>query len=273
MRNGNINKWKFSPNDLTKTPSVTEGFTEARERVFREKGCTFIYRVSVSLEMECSAIATAYLFFHMFYMRESLQRNNIYDVAGACIFLASKLSTNSIRKINSVVVACIRKALKNDNLVLQETDKEVILWRKNILFYEETVLNAINYDTQVELPYDILLEWSKKNYIPKKVLQAAWCFINDSFRFALCICYHPNELAATALYVASRLLREPLSVLVTDSHKTIFDVSFNVIEEMTNQFLQSYPNSPMSDLSRSPETLGDTNNHSPAKHISSSPQA
>ncbi|KAJ3203265.1 hypothetical protein HK099_001566, partial [Clydaea vesicula] len=194
------------------------------------------------------------------------------DVAGACIFLASKLSRNGVHKINNVVVACIRKALKNDNLTLEEGHKEVILWRKNIIYYEEAVLTAIHYDTHVELPYDILLEWSSQVEIPKKVLQAAWCFVNDTYRSALCLCYNANEFAATALYVASRLTKEPISLLVSDNQNTMFGVNISIIEEMTRQFLQSYPNSPMSEMSNSPESVTYHNNLSPAKFKTSNPR-
>ncbi|KAI8851287.1 cyclin-like protein [Chytridium lagenaria] len=85
------NNWIFHEDELRSTPSARDGISWARETADRAKGCQFIFTVGMALQLPQTAMATACVYFHRFYMRQSLKAHNYYDVGGTCIFLAAKI--------------------------------------------------------------------------------------------------------------------------------------------------------------------------------------
>lgn len=101
-------------------------------------------------------------------------------------------------------------------------------------------------------------------YLPlvsKKSLQMAWCTLNDSFRYTICLTHSHEEIAVAALYLSLRLHNEvkPLSLSdgrkVGDKPPSFCGVDLAAIQEILSPLLDQYPNSPASQSEGSPVNI------------------
>src|SRR5438477_7599088 len=66
-------QWLFTKSETRNCPSIKEGLDPKLERSNRLKGIQFIDTVGRKLRLHQPTIATAAMFFHRFYMRQSMQ--------------------------------------------------------------------------------------------------------------------------------------------------------------------------------------------------------
>jgi hypothetical protein len=71
-------QWLFTKSETRATPSIKEGLDPKQERSNRFKGIQFIDRVGRKLRLHQHTIATAAMFFHRFFMRQTMQRFHYY---------------------------------------------------------------------------------------------------------------------------------------------------------------------------------------------------
>ncbi|KAJ3058283.1 hypothetical protein HK102_010588, partial [Quaeritorhiza haematococci] len=204
-----------------------------------------------------TAIASACVLFHRFFMRESLKHHKYYDIAATALFIATKVEDDSTRKLHYIITTCARKAAKNDNLQIEEGSKEYTRWRDNIAHYEEFLLATLCFDLCVEHPYPHVLDILEAHQISGQTGQAAWGFVNDSYRLTLCLQYSPREIALACVYMAAKLHGE-------DIHKhskgkpiwELMEIEVTALQDMLKQILTLYP----LELLESPQYLA---NHKP----------
>ncbi|KAJ1984901.1 hypothetical protein H4R34_000352 [Dimargaris verticillata] len=232
-------QWYFRKEDFQSTPSVYDSITPQDERTIRAKGCGFINSVGNSLRFTQTTIATACTLFHRFYMRQSLKTHHHYMMAGTCIFVASKIEEQQ-RKIRDIVQVCNRKAKRTD-AVLSEDSKDFIRWRDNLILQEEVLLEYNCFDLTIEHPYPLLLDYCKQAQASKRLQYTAWAFVNDSYRSYACLLFRPSVVAATALYLAARILDEDLQMSRSDKPWwDCLEVAFSDIEECSHELLDMY---------------------------------
>lgn len=206
-------QWLFKEDELMRTPSILAGLAPADERKNRVKGVGFILQVGIMLKLPQITLATASVFLHRFYMRQSMiddkvagkQGMHYYSIAATCLFLATKVEENC-RKMKELVMACVRVAQKEPHKLVDEQDKEYWKWRDTILAYEDQLLEAICFDLTLELPYKVLFEFLVYFEVEsdKRVRNSAWAFLNDSCATMLCLLFPSRTIAASALYAAAR---------------------------------------------------------------------
>lgn len=204
-------QWLFTEVELLRTPSILDGLSPEKESENRGKGVNFILQVGIMLKLPQITLATASVFLHRFYMRQSMvdipskPGYHYYSMAATSLFLATKVEENC-RKMKELVVACVRVAQKDPNKAVDEQDKEYWRWRDNILHNEDLLLEAICFDLSLEPPYKTLFELlvffgEETN---KRLRNAAWAFVNDSCLTMLCLLCPSRTIAASALYAAAK---------------------------------------------------------------------
>lgn len=205
-------QWYFTDEELTRTPSLLDGMSLETEHMQRSKGVNFIVQVGIMLKLPQLTLTTAAVFLHRFFIRHSMvdlpRRPGLhpYSVAAGCLFLASKVDENC-RKIKELVIACCRVAQKNNNLEVDEQNKEFWRWKDTLLAYEDMCLETLCFDLQLEQPhkicYEFLCYFGKNDH--KGLRNAAWAFLNDSNYTVLCLQFYPRTIAAAALWAGARL--------------------------------------------------------------------
>jgi protein BUR2 len=200
-------QWLFTAAELQRAPSILEGMPPAQELTNRAKGVNFITQVGIALKLPQLTLATACVYLHRFFMRHSMpvppNKPGIhhYSVAATALFLATKVEENC-RKMKELVVACCRVAQKNQDLVVDEQDKEFWRWRDTILTEEDRLLEALCFDLQLDQPYRILFDFMcyYKVQDNKPLRNAAWAFLNDSYNTTMCLRFPAKVIAGVALY-------------------------------------------------------------------------
>jgi protein BUR2 len=208
---GTDSQWLFTEAELLRTPSILDGLPPEKERENRAKGVNFILQVGIMLKLPQITLATASVFLHRFFMRHSMSNApsrpgfHYYSMAATSLFLATKVEENC-RKMKELVVACVRVAQKDPNKVVDEQDREFWRWKDNILHNEDLLLEAICFDLNLDPPYKALFEllvfFGEENN--KRLRNAAWAFVNDSYLTMLCLLFSSRTIAASALYAAAK---------------------------------------------------------------------
>ena len=95
-------EWLFDEEDLKRSPSAADGISWSEENELRRKTCIYIRSLCTQLSLAMLPTATAQVFFHRFFIRQSFREFHRHLVATACVFLASKVE-ESPRRLNALV--------------------------------------------------------------------------------------------------------------------------------------------------------------------------
>jgi len=211
----------------------------------------FIDESGRQLRLPKVAISTALVFFHRFFTLQSFTRHSRFDLAVACIFLASKVE-ESAKKLQDVITEChsLWNVQEQERTVapLNPESPEYDILRLQILKCERMLLHTISFDLSVEHPYKYLIDTVKafdhsgmiQDGLKKEFAQRAVGFLNDSFRTNLCIQYPPSKIASAAIYLAAAFL----DIVVPASQVSRWDERLNITEEelrdISSQMLEVY---------------------------------
>ncbi|KAI7742559.1 hypothetical protein M8C21_009325 [Ambrosia artemisiifolia] len=216
----NSGLWYFSRKEIEEnSPSRADGIDLKKETYLRKSYCTFLQDLGMRLKVPQVTIATAIIFCHRFFVRQSHAKNDRRTIATVCMFLAGKVEETP-------------RPLKDE---VYEQQKELILLGERI------VLATLAFDFNVHHPYKPLVEAIKKFKVAQHALaQVAWNFVNDGLRTSLCLQFKPHHIAAGAIFLAAKFLKVKLP---SDGDKVWwqeFNVTPRQLEEVSNQMLELY---------------------------------
>ncbi|KAK6333206.1 hypothetical protein TWF718_011028 [Orbilia javanica] len=244
-------QWLFTDEELLKTPSIVRnGITFQQEREGRSKGCNFILQVGIKLKLPQLTLATASVFLHRFFMRESLKDFHYYNVAATALYLATKVEENC-RKLSDLIQAVARTAQKNDQIIIDEQSKEYWKWHDTIMFTEEYMLAALCYDFNVEKPYKLLQDYLQLIKVEngaakeKDIMKVAWAFINDSHLTVLCLMFPASTIAGAALYMSAKFNDTAFKDKDDKPWWEVIGVNLIDIKKACNQMADLYENNPL----------------------------
>ncbi|OEL18023.1 Cyclin-T1-3 [Dichanthelium oligosanthes] len=273
------NSWYFSRKEIEENSlSRRDGIDVKKESYLRKTYCIFLQDLGMRLQVPQVTIATAIVFCHRFFLRQSHAKNDRRTIATVCMFLAGKVEETP-RPLRDVILLSYEIIHKKDPAAVQRIkQKEVYEQQKElILIGERVVLVTLGFDLNIHHPYKPLVEAIKKFKVAQNALaQVAWNFVNDGLRTSLCLQFKPHHIAAGAIFLAAKFLKVKLpsdgekvwwqEFDVTPRHleggmltQGIYDISFS---EISNQILELYeqsnvapPSSQGNDTDRSPASV------------------
>lgn len=189
-------------------------------------------------------IATAIILCHRFFLRQSHGKHDRTIIATSCLFLASKVKETP-RSLEKVILISYEIIHKFDPKTVQGIlGKEGVYeeQRELIIHGEKLVLETLDFDLSVNLPYKPLVEAIRKFKISNSsaLAQVAWNFVNDGLRTSLCLQLKPNKIAAGAVFLAAKFLKIKLPYDGQRSWWQEFDVTSSQLEEFSRQILELY---------------------------------
>ncbi|PAV23712.1 cyclin [Pyrrhoderma noxium] len=200
-------QWMFPTSALLVTPSAsTSSIPLEKELYDRARGIEFLYRLGASLQLPSTALFTAATWFHRFYMRFSMEDYHRQDIAGGCIFLATKTEECG-RKLRDVAKVAQSKITGTNIETI--TDSEVQQVQEAILQAEEALLEALCFDFTVEHPHELLVDLCERfaSEPSERVLcDSAWSIAHDSYRTVLCLLFDIRIIAAACFILAQRFV-------------------------------------------------------------------
>uniref|UniRef100_A0A7N0SVG5 Cyclin-like domain-containing protein n=1 Tax=Kalanchoe fedtschenkoi TaxID=63787 RepID=A0A7N0SVG5_KALFE len=229
------------------SPSRQDGIDLRKETYLRKSYCAFLQDLGMRLKVPQVTIATAIIFCHRFFLRQSHAKNDRRAIATVCMFLAGKVEETP-RPLKDVILVSYDIIHKKDPVAAQKIkQKEVYEQQKElILIGERVVLVTLAFDLNVHHPYKPLVEAIKKFKVAQNLLaQVAWNFVNDGLRTSLCLQFKPHHIAAGAIFLAAKFLKVKLP---SDGEKVWwqeFDVTPRQLEEVSNQMLELYEQNKM----------------------------
>ncbi|KAL0917055.1 hypothetical protein M5K25_012096 [Dendrobium thyrsiflorum] len=236
-------RWYFSRKEIEEnSPSRIDGFDLKKEAYFRKSYCTYLQDLGMRLKVPQVTIATAIVFCHRFFLRQSHAKNDRRTIATVCMFLAGKVEETP-RPLKDVILVSYEIIHKKDPSAVQRIkQKEVYEQQKElILLGERLVLATLGFDLNMYHPYKPLVEAIKKFKVAQSALaQVAWNFVNDGLRTSLCLQFKPHHIAAGAIFLAAKFLKVKLP---SDGEKVWwqeFDVTPRQLEDVSNQMLELY---------------------------------
>ncbi|XP_051145963.1 cyclin-T1-3-like [Andrographis paniculata] len=236
-------RWYFSRKEIEEnSPSRQDGIDLKKETYLRKSYCTFLQDLGMRLKVPQVTIATAIIFCHRFFLRQSHAKNDRRTIATVCMFLAGKVEETP-RPLKDVILVSYEIIHKKDPAAVQRIkQKEVYEQQKElVLLGERVVLVTLGFDLNIQHPYKPLVEAIKKFQVAQNALaQVAWNFVNDGLRTSLCLQFKPHHIAAGAIFLAAKFLKVKLP---SDGEKVWwqeFDVTPRQLEEVSNQMLELY---------------------------------
>lgn len=236
-------RWYFSRKELEEfSPSKQDGIDLKKETYLRKSYCTFLQDLGMRLKVPQVTIATAIIFCHRFFLRQSHAKNDRRTIATVCMFLAGKVEETP-RPLKDVIMVSYEIINKKDPTAAQKIRQKEVYERQKelILLGERVVLATLGFDLNVHHPYKPLVEAIKKFKVAQNALaQVAWNFVNDGLRTSLCLQFKPHHIAAGAIFLAAKFLKVKLP---SDGEKVWwqeFDVTPRQLEEVSNQMLELY---------------------------------
>nr|PNR45325.1 hypothetical protein PHYPA_015096 [Physcomitrium patens] len=267
--------WYFSRDEIEKqSPSRLDGIDIKKETYFRKSYCTFLQDLGMRLKVPQVTIATAIVFCHRFFHRQSHKKNDRHMVATICMFLAGKVEETP-RPLREVIMFSYEIRFKKDPIAAQRIrQKDVYEDQKElVLGGERLLLTTLGFDLNVHHPYKPLVAAIKKFKVAQNTLaQVAWNFVNDGLRTSLCLQFKPHHIAAGAIFLAAKFLKVNLP---KDGDKVWwqqFEVTPRQLEEVSNQMLELYEqnksNGPTGSLANDPSPSEMKRGHAPMENPS-----
>lgn len=235
--------WYLTKDEIDNhSPSRKDGIDRVRESSLRKSYCSFLKDLGMKLRVSPVTTATAMMFCHRFYMRQSHVKNDWQTVATACMFLASKVEDN-LRPLRDVVLVAYEIIYKWDPSAPERIKQREVYYKQKelILVAENLLLVTIDFDMSIQHPFKPLVDALKKLKISNNdVAKAAWNLVNEWLRTTVCLQYKPHYIAAASLSVAAKLQNFKLPMIDGKAWWLQFDVSPKQLEEVTQQMLRYF---------------------------------
>lgn len=158
------NTWLFSEDSfLSKCPSRKQ-MTLAQDLKVRELIYDFLIKLGTQLKLDGRTILAATVYINRYYMRIPITTSK-YFVACAAVAISCKLHDTYRPPDKIAMAACL---LKNPNKQVDQHSSLFWQWRDQLLYREELMLKILNFELDIELPYDFVecLQEDKDEALP-----------------------------------------------------------------------------------------------------------
>ncbi|KAM3248928.1 hypothetical protein T459_08098 [Capsicum annuum] len=222
------------------SPSRKDGIDAMHEAHLRYSYCAFLQNLGIRLDLPQTTIGTAMVLCHRFFVRRSHACHDRFLIATAALFLAAK-SEETARPLNNVLKASCEIFHKQDLAVLSYFLP--VDWfeqyRERITEAEQMILTTLNFELNVQHPYESLTSTLEKLGLSETVLvNLALHLVSEGLRSSLWLQFKPYQIAAGAAYLASKFLNMDFS-----SHHSVwkeFQTPPVVLRDVAQQLMELF---------------------------------
>lgn len=145
------NTWLFSEREFLKASPSRKQLTLPQDLKTRESIHDFVIRLGTALRVDGRTILATTIYINRFYVRMPITTSK-YFVACAAMSISCKLNDTYRAPDKIAMAGC---ALKNPNKTIDEQSSIFWHWRDQLLFREELILKNLNFELNLELPYEL----------------------------------------------------------------------------------------------------------------------
>ncbi|KAM9977197.1 hypothetical protein ACTFIR_011055 [Dictyostelium discoideum] len=198
----------FSDEEIQNSPSRKDGISFEIEDNLRRYGTEVIQEAGILLELPQATTVTGQVIFQRFYCRKSLKEYDVKTLAMGSLFVSTKF-TEPQRKIRDILNVFTLIWQKKEGLPIDyiDTTKQAY-WdlKGDVIAAEFDILKEFGFLMYVDLPHKYILNYMKLLERSKELAQKSWNYLNDSMRTTITIQYKPESIAASSIFLASRIL-------------------------------------------------------------------
>jgi len=217
-----------------------DGFSTNVDIHTRRKYCTFIHTAGMYLDIPEETIALAQLLFQRFFTVQSYRDFDIFAICRITLMVACKVHEVKRRVRDIINVVYI---LRHPNEEPLKVSKKYWKLKEKTTNLELVFMNALGFKLQTVLPHHVILICAEILKLPSNITRLAWGIINDSLLTYACLIHTPIEVAVSAIFLAGRILSEPVVPTNRYWYEEEFDVSKESIESVCGLILDLYESS------------------------------
>lgn len=202
------NTWLFEEEDLLHHSPSRKQLNITQELKILESIYDFVIKLGTNLKLNGGTILAATIYIHRFYVRYPITTSK-YFVAGAAIAISTKLNDNYRPPDKIALAGCL---IKNPNKLIDEHSEIFWQWRDQLLYREELILKALNFELNLDLPYpirdDLLLKFEETTSDGnifydklKEILRNVISLIELLSSLPVLLCYDVNAFFGAMLVV------------------------------------------------------------------------
>ncbi|OBA21816.1 cyclin-like protein [Metschnikowia bicuspidata var. bicuspidata NRRL YB-4993] len=201
------NTWLFSEDAFLRRCPSRKQMTVPQDLKARELIYAFLLKMGSELKLDGRTILAATIYINRFYMRMPITTSK-YFVACAAVAISCKLHDTYRPPDKIALTACI---LKNPGKKIDQHSSVFWQWRDQLLYREELILKLLNFELDVELPYDFIDdllqdkdELLKEGFYVKlpEILKYTVSKVELVSALPLLVCYDTRTLFGTMLVLA-----------------------------------------------------------------------
>ncbi|KAF3534670.1 hypothetical protein DY000_02041253 [Brassica cretica] len=235
-------RWYFSREEIdNNSPSRRDGIDLTEETRLRKAYCSFLKDLGSRFKLHQATVATAMVFCHRFFLRQSHAKNDKWMIAAVCMFLSAKVESTPVDLKTLIITS---EEILHKKVISAEQRQGVYEHYKGLVSNgEKLVLSTLNFDLSVDLPFDLLIQAMKKFILDEatqgKFPSAAWKFVQDSFWTTLCLQYQPRHIAAGAFFLAAMHIKMDVKSH-GESWCQHFDITLRQLNDIRGQMGELY---------------------------------
>ncbi|KAI3970036.1 hypothetical protein MKW92_007348 [Papaver armeniacum] len=229
----------FSRDEIERlSPSRKDGIDPLRETYLRNSYCSFLQNLGTRLELPQTTIGTAMVLCHRFFVRRSHACHDRFLISTAALFLAAK-SEETPCPLNNVLRVSYEICYKQDPnffpyLLPVDWFEQ---YRERVIDAENIILRTLDFELNVEHPYDPLTSVLNKLGLSQTVLiHLALNLVSEGLRSSLWLQFKPHHIAAGAAYLAAKFLNFDLAAYQTMLQE--FHTTPSIVQDVVQQLME-----------------------------------
>ncbi|CAN3373003.1 hypothetical protein DIURU_002893 [Diutina rugosa] len=212
-----MSSWLFSEDAFIKeSPSRKQKVPVTAELCQRESIHAFLISLGSKLKLDGRTILAATIYINRYYMRLPITSSK-YFVASAALAISCKLHEN-YRQPGKIALHAANLKNPPGHAVIDEQSEGFWKWRDQLLYREELILKTLNFDLNLDLPYDVrdrIVEAQEENnedevVIDSDTFKAAITLLEILSSLPLYVAYDCYTALGMALVIVSWEKKEPL---------------------------------------------------------------
>ncbi|MCH0628612.1 hypothetical protein JNB11_01300 [Kocuria palustris] len=212
-----MSSWLFSEDAFIKElPLRKQKVPVTAELCQRELIHAFLISLGSKLKLDGRTILAATIYINRYYMRLPITSSK-YFVALAALAILCKLHEN-YRQPGKIALHAANLKNPPGHAVIDEQSEGFWKWRDQLLYREELILKTLNFDLNLDLPYDIrdrIVEAQEENnedevVIDSDTFKAAITLLEILLSLPLYVAYDCYTALGMALVIVSWEKKEPL---------------------------------------------------------------
>ncbi|KAG7209684.1 hypothetical protein KM043_011329 [Ampulex compressa] len=239
-------KWYFTKEQLTNTPSRRCGIDADKELSYRQQAANFIQDMGQRLVVSQLCINTAIVYMHRFYVFHSLSQFHRNAIAAAALFLAAKVEEQP-RKLEHVIKMA-HMCLHRDQPPPDIRSEQYLEQAQDLVFNENVLLQTLGFDVAIDHPHTHVVRCCQLVKASKDLAQTSYFMASNSLHLTtMCLQYKPTVVACFCIHLACKWSNWEIPQSNEGKHWFWYvdrSVTSELLQQLTAEFLHIFDKCP-----------------------------